>query len=206
MRTQLVHRVSAVLLIIFILTHLAIHLTAIAGPEVHKSAMAIAQIAYRNPVGETILVTAVMIQIFTGIKQLRWRGQKGWALAQIISGAYLFLFLIVHTSAALYTHHIFGIESDFYWAAGTLNYHPIRLFFGPYYFAAILAFFTHLSAALHFAKPGGIGAVALPLPCLGILIAGTIIMTFSGFFYEIEIPSETAAYFEKTFGVMKVSN
>lgn len=204
-RLRLVHRATAIVLAAFIISHLTVHLFALGGPQAHIAALDAVQWTYRNPVMETLLVLAILTQIFTGARQLRFSGAKGWALVQVVSGAYLILFLIVHTAAALYTHHIYGLETDFYWSAGSMHFDPIRYGFALYYFAAILAVFSHLGAAIHFGWTAAPRALPVALPALGAILATTIIAAFWGALYPIEIGPDVEAYYETYFGLFGVS-
>ncbi|MEM6710550.1 MAG: hypothetical protein AAF648_17380, partial [Pseudomonadota bacterium] len=120
MTLRLIHRSTALVLLLFIVVHLSVHLFALAGPGAHEAALRSVQWVYRHPVGEALLVLAIVVQLITGASRLRVRGQRGWGLVQAVSGVYLLVFLVLHPSAALYTHHIFGIETDFWWSAGSL--------------------------------------------------------------------------------------
>jgi len=201
MLAKKIHRTTAFLLIAFILCHLSVHLTSLAGADAHLAALDSIQWIYRNPVGETILVAAILTQIISGARRLRFRGIDGWARVQVISGAYLIVFLVMHTTAALYTHHIFGLETDFYWSAGSLAYAPLKYGFALYYFAAITAVFAHLAAALHFGWPRAPEVALRALPIGGAVIAVGILSAMMGLFYPIEIGPDVAAYYETYFGV-----
>jgi len=200
---QKLHRIGASILGLFIISHLAVHLTALAGAQTHDTALSFVQLIYRNPLGETILVAFIGMQVWAGVKLLRLRGlalhRQGWAKVQVWSGLYLAFFLVIHSGAALYTHHIFGLETDFYWAAGSLHFDPIRYGFAIYYFLAVLAFFSHLGAAVYFGLPEKYTSTAKALPIAGGLIASLIILVFSGAFFAIDIPAETSAYYEQNF-------
>jgi len=201
MRAKMIHRSLAIVLGAFILSHLGVHLFALAGPEAHMAALDSVQRIYRNPVGESVLVLAILTQIFTGARRLRFRGIQGWARAQVISGCYLLFFLLIHTSAALYVHHIYGMETDFYWAAGSLYYPVLRIVFAVYYFAAVVAVFTHLAAALHFGWPSLSRWWVRTLPAIGVAVGALIVMAFAGIFYSIELSDEVIAYYEINYGV-----
>lgn len=205
MPVKSLHRIGAVILGLFIITHLGVHLVALGGAEAHIAALDAVQWIYRNPIGETLLVAVILSQVVTGGRRLRFRGVTGWARAQVASGVYLLLFLILHASAALYTHHIFGLETDFYWSAGSLAFEPIRYGFALYYFGAILAVFTHLAAAVHFGWPQAGALLPRALPWAGAAIAIAILASFSGFFYPIELPDEVAAYYRVNFGGLGVN-
>ena len=206
MRAKRLHRITAIILGVFIVSHLIVHLFAIGGINTHLKALNFVQWIYRNPIGETLLVAAIITQIVTGWKRLKTKRKSpnGWAKAQVYSGLYLMFFLIIHTSAAIATHTIFGLETDFYWAAGSMNISPIKFFFWPYYFLAIISLFLHFACALHFGWPGKYKAVKNVLPFIGALIALTIILTFTGLFYDIPITEDVLNYYRKNFGFLGV--
>ncbi len=197
-----IHRFTAIVLLLFIISHLTVHLFALAGPEAHQSALKSVQWIYRNPIGEIILVLAILTQILTGARRLRFKRLRGWAKAQMYSGCYLLFFLFIHSSAAIYTHNIYGLETDFYWAAGTLNISPIKYGFLLYYFAGVLAFFVHIAAALRMGWPQTSPKLLTAIPIIGAVTAFLILAALSGAFYTIEIPADAMAYFEKNFGFL----
>lgn len=199
-----IHRASAILLILFIAVHLGVHLSALWGIDIHDKALRLAQKAYRSVIGESILTAAIIVQIFTGLQRLRLKSVTGWAKAQAISGIYLLFFLLLHTSAALYTHHIFDLKTDFYWAAGSLHFSPIKYGFAIYYGAAVIAFFTHLGAAIHYVAPKPLSHTAKFVPVAGAICGGLIVFTFSGAFYPITINDRVAEYYETNFGFLGV--
>ncbi len=203
--TRLIHRSIAALLGLFILTHLIVHLFALAGPEAHLAALDAVQWTYRNPIVETLLVLAILTQIVTGARRLRFANVRGWALAQVISGSYLILFFVLHTGAALYTHHIYDLETDFYWSAGSMHFDPIRYGFALYYFGAIVAVFTHIGAAVRFGWPAAPRPLPVALPAFGAGVAAAIIAAFWGLLYPIEIGPDVEAYYETYFGIFGVS-
>jgi len=192
MTAKRLHRGTAIILGLFIISHLIIHLFALGGVEAHLNALDSVQWIYRNPIGETLLVIAILAQIVTGLKRLKAKRKNKmlWAKAQLFSGLYLMGFLIIHTGAAIFTHNIYGLETDFYWAAGSMNISPVKFFFWPYYFFAVLSVFVHFACALHFGWPGKFGVLKTALPWLGAGIALTIILTFTGVFYDVPITED----------------
>jgi len=201
MQARRIHRLTAILLGLFIVSHLIVHLFALGGIEAHMAALDAVQWTYRHPLGEAILVGAILIQIVTGVRRLKAKRKSPskWAKAQVYSGLYLIMFLIVHTSAALYTHHIFGLETDFYWAAGSMGISPVKYMFWPYYFFAILAMFVHFACAVHFGWKGKMGWLKKSLPVIGVIVALAIILPISGAFYDIQIPEAVMEYYRKYF-------
>ena len=195
------HRILAAGLAVFILGHLATHLTAVMGPQAHTHALKATQGLYRNPFVEPVLIAALLVQIVIGARLLarRWaQAEKGfWGWAQLLSGGYLIAFILIHSSAALMTRHVFGMDTDFYWAAATVNLAPFKYGFLPYYALGVMSVFTHLAAAVRFGW--GERAVFLPaaLIAVGVVVAGVILASFGGFLYPIDLPPANAAYFEK---------
>lgn len=197
-----VHRLGAILLGLFIIGHLAVHLTAWWGPEMHASALKSMQILYRHPFAEGLLVLVVLSQVVTGAARLRRRRPAGWARVQKASGIMLLIFLLFHTSAALYTHHVFGLETDFYWAAGSLHYDPIRYGFALYYAAAIMAAFLHVTAALCMRYRTMPKWFAVALPAGGAIVTMGILLPFAGMLYPVEIGDDVARYYHANFGFL----
>lgn len=199
------HRFFGAFLGLFIIVHLGVHVIAFWGPDAHANALGAVQGIYRNRFIEPLLIAAIIAQAIIGgrfaWRRLREPSKKFWQWAQILSGAYLAFFLIIHAGAALMTRHIFNLDTNFYWPAGTLNVNPFYFGFMPYYFLGVVAFFTHVAAAIHFST----GKIMVPRLIIGMgaAIALFIIAIFSGVFFEIVLPPEYAAYFtnyRKLFG------
>lgn len=199
-----VHRASGALIFLFAASHLLVHLSAVWGIAVHGEMLRTMQALYRNPIGETVLCLAIVVQIASGLSRLRFNDRSGWAMVQSVSGAVLMVFLTLHTAASLYTHHVFGLDTDFYWAAGSLHFQPIKYGFLIYYFIAVVALFAHVSAALHFRLPEYSKRTALVLPVAGLAIASVVLATFSGLLYPIEFPEGVTLYYETTFSAFGV--
>ena len=198
------HRVIAIGLGLFILTHLAVHITAIGGPERHIATLSKIQPLYRSWVIGPILVLAILAQIIIG-GNLVWRRWKSplkgfWGWTQILSGGYLAFFLLIHSSAALTTRYIMGLETNFYWAAATLNITPLQFFFTPYYTLGILSVFAHLAAAIYFGRGQKSARPSWIIIGMGSVIAVIIIAAFSGAAYDIKIPQEYVDYFGSFMG------
>ncbi|MCA6247670.1 MAG: hypothetical protein IM671_13235 [Phenylobacterium sp.] len=195
------HRILAAGLAVFILVHLATQLTAVMGPQAHRQALTATQGLYRNPVVEPVLIAALLVQIVIGARLLarRWgQSEKGfWGWAQLLSGGYLIAFILLHSSAALWTRHIFGMDTDFYWAAAPVNLAPFKYGFFPYYALGVMSVFTHLAAAVQFGWGARAGFLPAALIAVGVVVAGLILASFGGFLYPIDLPPANAAYFEK---------
>ena len=194
------HRILACGLGLFLISHFAIHLTAIGGAELHLNVLDKFQGVYRNLLIEPLLFLAIVTQIFIGAKLVwrRWKQPaKGfWGWAQILSGFYLIFFFILHTSAALSTRYLVGLDTNFYWAAGTLNVGALKYFFAPYYFLGVLSVFTHLAAAIYFGWSGKGKIASKLILLLGVIIASLIVCAFGGVFYDISLPPDYIDYYE----------
>ncbi|MCA3514582.1 MAG: hypothetical protein IM653_06110 [Phenylobacterium sp.] len=195
------HRILAAGLAVFIFGHLVTHLTAVMGPQAHMQALMATQGLYRNPVVEPVLIAAFLAQVVLGVRLLarRWgQAEKGfWGWTQLLSGGYLIAFILIHSSAALMTRHVFGMETDFYWAAATVNLAPFKYGFFPYYALGVISVFTHLAAAIRFGWGARAGFLPAALIAVGVVVAGVILASFGGFLYPIDLPPANAAYFEK---------
>jgi hypothetical protein len=149
-----IHYFSGLTITIFIGIHLLNHVWSILGAESHIELMNILRLFYRNIVVEIILLSAVLIQIISGIK-LFIINQKlaisPFEKLHIWSGLYLALFFVIHLSAILGGRFVLKLDTNFYFGVAGLNTFPFNLFFVPYYGLAILAFFGHV-AAIHVKK------------------------------------------------------
>src|SRR5918993_1087010 len=105
---RIAHRVSAALLAIFLAVHLLNHVVALWGIAAHLAFMDGARLVYRSPALEPMLLAAVLVQIVTGVEQVRagWGTRQGfWQRTQAASGLYLAFF--AHLACAAH----FRIES-----------------------------------------------------------------------------------------------
>ena len=192
----------AMFLLIFIAVHFATHFTALAGIEAHTRTLGWVRLVYQFPLIEIALVAALGVQVVLGVKllaQIRKRKRKDrWHWAQFLSGCYLAYFIVQHTAAALYTRLGAGLDTNFYWAAGTLTIEPIKYYFTVYYVLAVVAFATHILAALHFRGPRPWHAPAL---VAGPLLGVAFVLGYGGAFEALELPPEYREYYAMFPGV-----
>jgi hypothetical protein len=204
--TRKLHLFTGMALLLFIVSHLAIHLFALAGPAAHNSALKAVQQSYRNPVVEPLLVAALLFQVALGIRLTlrRWRepNKSRWAKIQIASGLYLVYFIINHTSAALYTRHFGQLETNFWWVSGPLLHPVLKWFFHPYYTLAVLSVAAHLGAILHFRFGNG-RAARLSLAA-GILFASAYLASFGGWLFPVEAKADYRAFYDGLLAAMGV--
>jgi succinate dehydrogenase/fumarate reductase cytochrome b subunit len=149
-----VHYGSGLLLATFVAIHLTNHVLASLGPTVHIAYMTAARLVYRNPVVETALLAAVLLQITTGlglVRSVAHQNRTTWSRLHTGSGLYLAIFLLVHVSVVMAGRFVLHLDTNLYFGAAGLNRYPYQLFFIPYYSLAILSFFSHV-AAIHYLK------------------------------------------------------
>jgi succinate dehydrogenase/fumarate reductase cytochrome b subunit len=191
------HRITGVLILIFVTMHLGVHLTALVGISAHNETLLFVQILYRNPVAEPLLLSALLLQIGIGVRfaLLRWRSTKDdrWARLQLVSGLYLAFFIINHTGAALFARYGAGLETNFYWASGVLLHPILRWYFYPYYALAIIAVFAHAATAVWY-RTRSARSVRLVM-ISGVGAAVLILLSFGGWLYPIPTPSAYQRYY-----------
>lgn len=193
------HRFLAIILGLFLSAHFLVHMSAIWGIEIYFKFFTPVQMVYRNKFIEPLLVIAFLSQVYVGIQLLKrcWKNprKRFWHWMQLLSGIYLAGFVLLHIAAALATRLVFGLETNFYWAAGTVNLAPIKYLFVPYYFLGLLSVFAHLSAAVHLRWRSHGKTIAPIILAGGTIVAGLIVTTYAGLFYEIDIPREYLEYY-----------
>ena len=191
-----IHYFSATILTIFIAFHLFNHLMSIFGPEWHIEWMNKFRLVYRNPLVESMLLIAVIIQIITGLKLFRNKSNMQIPFVdkiQICSGLYLAFFLVIHVSAVMVGRFILKLDTNYYFGVAGLNSFPANLFFIPYYSLAMLSFFVHI-AAIHCKKMRStILGLSPKVQAMFIFLLGCIFIltTFYGLtnqFRGVEIP------------------
>lgn len=179
----------------FAAAHLLNHVWGLGGVAAHTAFMDAARRIYRSPIGEIVLLTSVAAQTASGVMMLwqtRARKPRGFARAQRVAGAYLAFFLIVHTSAVLIGRLGYRVDTNFYFGAAPLVIQPLALFFGPYYFLAIVALLVHIAAAVRvwLGRHPAREPVALGVALAGVAIGVLIIAIFSGAFFGFALPDD----------------
>lgn len=196
LRLRALHKMSALFLGLFLAAHIGNHLYGIGGQQAHMNYTANARLIYRNSIVEPLLLTLIAWQAGSGLillwrSRLSKRSVVGWL--QQLSGLYLAIFLLIHVAAVISGRMVYGLDTDFRFAAAGFHVGNFSLFFAPYYFLAVLSLFAHVGCALYW------NLTSLTLPTrksiLGILIViGAIssllvVMSLAGMFYEVDIPA-----------------
>lgn len=190
------HRTSAMALALFVVAHLLGHLAGVAGAAAHQSVLEALRLVYRQPVVEALLLGCVLFQAGSGLVLLwRGRGRRRGAVAwlQALSGGYLALFLAIHVGAVL-QGRAQGLDTNLHFAAAGMQVPPWPWFFGPYYFLAVLAFWTHAGCALHWNLQPAVRTKALVVAMVaGVLWGACLVALLAGGFHALEIPGRYLA-------------
>ena len=203
MTLRTLHRASAVLVAAFACLHIANHLASLAGVPSHIAFMEVARKLYRHPIVEFPLLFCVAFQFASGLWLVirGWKQRQGWvAWLQAVSGALLAFFLLVHVGAVLYGRTVLNLDTNFYFAAAGFHVPPNQFFFGPYYFLAVLALFTHLGCAAYwqlqsFSSRTRAVAVALPM-LVGGAVSLLIVLSLAGKLQPVEVPQKYKATYK----------
>ncbi len=194
-RLRQLHRFAGLTLAVFIGLHLINHLFALVSIAQHIKVMDAFRLIYRNPLGEALLLLAIMVQVPSGIMLVRRKGWRGLPLAeraQVASGGYLAFFLVAHVFAVMMGRYFFHVDTNFYFASAVL-FSPVWLFYVVYYGLSVVSVFTHV-ASIHYQKmlprtsPQRAQTQALAIVGIGVVITVLILLVFSGAVYEIRIP------------------
>ena len=197
------HRISAVVIVAFVLLHLLNHLFALQGIPEHIEMMDKLRMVYRHIVAESLLLLCVLVQVGSGL-YFAWirRGQRRgfFEKAQVISGLYLAYFFLNHIGAVMYGRLVLGLDTNIYYGIAGFHTHPLQFYFVPYYFLAVVAVFVHIAAAFHWLTRSALGDrsrkwLAISIIFVGVMISNILIDAFCGVFYDIEIPEEYSAIY-----------
>ena len=198
MSIKKLHYFTGLTITIFIGIHLFNHVWSIFGAESHIELMKIFRLFYRNIFVETILLSAILIQIISGVKLFiinRKITISNFEKLHIWSGLYLAFFFFIHLSAVLGGRFILKLDTNFYFGVAGLNTFPFNIFFVPYYGLAILSFFGHI-AAIH-AKKMQISILGLSpflqsklILIIGIILTLIIFYGLTNGFEGFEIPTK----------------
>ena len=190
------HYVSGIVITIFVGVHLFNHACSVVGADKHIEMMNSFRLFYRNIFVEIILLSAVFVQIFSGLKLFKINSKSAtsnFEKLHIWTGLYLAIFLVIHVGAVLGGRLFLHLDTNFYFGVAGLNSFPFNLFFIPYYAIAIMSFFGHI-AAIHNKKmqhvifgftPNGQSKVIL---VCGICLTITIFYGLTNHFEGVEIP------------------
>lgn len=192
------HYISGLTITLFTGLHLINHLFSIFGAEKHIEIMQELRLFYRNPLVETLLLLAVVVQIVSGIKlfkAMRKSAAAPFEKLQIWTGLYLAGFFIFHVSAVMAGRYWLKLDTNFYFGVAGLNTFPFNLFFIPYYGLAIFSFFGHIASIHNKKMKTNVLSLSPAQQAKGILVFGLIVMLaifygLTNHFRGVAIPAE----------------
>lgn len=193
-----IHYFSGITISIFIGLHLFNHAYSLLGAEEHLILMDKLRVVYRNLFVESVLILAVFVQVFTGLRLFikKRKATNGFfEKLQLWSGFYLAIFFVFHLSAVFIGRLMLGLDTNIYFGAAGLNTFPFYLFFVPYYGLAILSFFGHI-AAIHSIKMKTIILGISPqlqsyfILLIGLVVTLVILYGLTNGFSGYEIPED----------------
>lgn len=194
---QKTHRYSGILICLFVGIHLLNHAASFYGTDAHIELMVSLRKFYRNILLETILLSAVVVQIVSGIKLFiskRNTAASFFERLQIWTGLYQAFFLVIHVMAVLVGRIVLSLDTNFYFGAAGLNSFPFNLFFIPYYGLAIISFFGHIAAIHNLKMKKNIlsfspSTQSFVILLLGIFAAVLLLYGLTNRFMSFEIPA-----------------
>ncbi len=198
------HRISALLIGVFVLFHLINHMFILGGVAQHINFMNSFRVIYRNILMESVLLTCVIFQVSSGIYFVwKRRGQREDFIdkAQAISGLYLAFFFLNHVGTVLFGRLFTDLDTNIYYGIAGFHVTPFQLYFVPYYFFAVVAIFIHIAAAFNWLTRKKITEIlrkrlAYSIVAIGAIISMLLMLGFSGTFNEVIIPSEYRATYQ----------
>lgn len=198
MTIKKLHYISGLIITVFIGLHLFNHFISIYGAERHIELMDTLRLFYRNIFAETILLSAVLVQIVSGFRLFKTNRKiaiSNFDKLHIWTGLYLAIFFIIHLSAVFGGRLILHLDTNFYFGVAGLNSFPFNLFFIPYYGLAIISFFGHISSIHSKKMQQTIFGLTPSMQAIAILTSGLLltIVIFYGLtnhFNGVTIPKE----------------
>lgn len=145
---------AAILILIFIVVHLANHMTAIWSLDAHSMILKILRLWYRNEFVEPLIVTLLLFQAVTGLTLLFTRLDEQsdvYRAIQTVTGAYLAVYIPAHITAIFVLGRWFyGIDTGTGFVFLKHGYFPslFNIRFIAHYWLAAFAVITHAGSGL----------------------------------------------------------
>jgi hypothetical protein len=197
------HRITGMIVSVFVIAHLFNHSMAWFGIAIHQRILDTFRAVYRQPVAEVCFISCFLFQAFSGVNLVfRLRKKEGKTIfekVQIYSGVILGLFIIQHITATIGQRWYFKFDTNFYFASRVVLQNPIKWYFIPYYILGIMSFATHMACVHQSKMISRIGERQAKIHFWGIisffaLVTTMILYVFMGGRYEIIIPKEYLVY------------
>ena len=185
--------VAALVILGFVALHVGNHLTGFWSPETHIAVMKVLRKWYRSEVVEPILVALMLFMVLSGALLLRARLTRPagpFETLQTVTGAYLAMYIVAHmNSAFIYARMHGGIDTNFWWAAGSHAYllgDPWSVRLLPHYAIAVWGVITHAGCGLrtvllaHGVAQGTADRATVWISVFGALVALPVILGLVG--------------------------
>ncbi|MCB2114068.1 MAG: hypothetical protein R3C42_05350 [Parvularculaceae bacterium] len=191
---KILHRISALLILLFIIAHVANHVSAVFGVETYQAFAATLRKVYRSEIGEPLLIALLGVQLISGaalaLASSKREGPRPLLSAVELIAAGLFAaFILIHLTAIAMTRYYFGVQTDFFWIAELFRPGPLRAYIVAFHFIGIVAVMTHVGVgAYYFCRSLGAPAFGRRLGYLfaisGVLSAAVAVAAYSGAFFN----------------------
>ncbi|MGV6801259.1 MAG: hypothetical protein ACWA5L_04990 [bacterium] len=194
---KLLHRLCAIIILLFVVAHLSGHAIAAKGIAEYHNYLGMVRLFYRHPVYEIILIVVIFIQFLSGLfltihSFSRPEKRKLLSWIELIAAGLFVVFIIIHLTAIVVTRYYFEIETDFYWVASLMGPSKLQYYIVAFHFIGALAVLIHIAVGLTYLFQ------ALNIPRLGrhlaivFIASGTLavilgLLAFMGVFYPIDL-------------------
>jgi hypothetical protein len=189
------HKLASTVIFVFLSLHITNHLVGLKGIEFHDIFLQATRIITRDPIIETVIILAFVLQIITGHALARtiWRERKD-AVHQIqaASGTILSLFIILHLLQIALGRMVFDLDTNFYYVAAGFMASGWKYAFIALYGLGIFALFVHMGAMTKgvFKKnhPAVLYSAIIVIGGVGAFVAYLLVTLFSGHYFPIVLP------------------
>lgn len=143
------HRITGIIVSVFIVLHLFNHAMAWFGADAHQQVLETLRKGYRIPAVEILLVGCFVFQAVSGVRLfwvLRNKPEKTrYERLQMYSGLLLGYFLLQHIPATIGQRFLYDFDTNFYFAARVVTQSPWLYYFVPYYAIGVVAVGLHIA-------------------------------------------------------------
>jgi succinate dehydrogenase/fumarate reductase cytochrome b subunit len=191
-RLAIAHGLSAsAILLLFILPHIANHLTGIWSGATHIALMKQVRLLYRDEIVEPLLLALIAFQICSGTVLVRRRlatRSDFFGTLQTLTGVYVGIYLLAHMTAA-FAARFAGTDTNWNWLTsndqGLLSQLSSFTLVAHYWLGPV-AIVTHVACGLRLImlergiSPAGAGRIAWGLIGLGAIASSVILAGLLG--------------------------
>ncbi|TAE30066.1 MAG: hypothetical protein EAZ91_11535 [Cytophagales bacterium] len=197
------HRITGIIVSVFIALHLFNHAMAWFGVETHQELLETFRIFYRNTAIEITLVCCFAIQIISGVRLalalLKKRDKTRYERIQMYSGLVFAYFVLQHIPATIGQRLLHGFDTNFYFASRVVVQKPWLYYFVPYYFIGVSVIGLHIANVHQHKISPKVGESSAKIHfylivSFFVLLASIILYSLMGGRFDIVIPEEYNVY------------